>query len=491
MNWISFVLILACITDCHAGPADERASATTAVLESPSYTGLGVAQASKKLVLAEVLDRYHSNQELVSQLKQIEDRCSNVAHVKDIGTSVNGFPLSVIVLRNDIANAAFHPLPAFRYIGNLHGDEPTGRQLLLALALWLCERNGADPKATSLLNRVELQLLPAANPDGFTQRVRENQNQRDLNRDFPEVINTTTSTRLLSPLLRKGSEQPETVAIMDWAASRSFVASAALHEGALVANYPWDANETGEDGYAKCPDDTTFRFLASTYARKHRKMTEDVEFGAKGGITNGAEWYQISGSMQDWSYVDQQCMEITLELSSNKYPNQSSLPTLFEDNLQAMLELPLAAAWAGASGFVKDIKGAPLVANISVVDISTHVTSSAAFGDFYRPLAPGQYMLVAEAYGYITGRHAVDVPEDGSGIHHNFTLSESSTSEKEKDNAAKSHRKVLRHNFLGKISTSSRSQSVLWVSICGMVLLVCGCVRRTKRRRRRPPTLNI
>jgi carboxypeptidase D len=65
-----------------------------------------------------------------------------------------------------------------------------------------------------------------------------------------------------------------------------------------VANYPWDANETGEDGYAKCPDDTTFRFLASTYARKHRKMTEDVEFGAKGGITNGAEWYQISGSMQ-------------------------------------------------------------------------------------------------------------------------------------------------------------------------------------------------
>jgi hypothetical protein len=100
-------------------------------------------------------------------------------------------------------------------------------------------------------------------------------------------------------------------------------------------------------------------------------------------------------------------------------------------------------------------------------------------------------MLVAEAYGYITGRHAVDVPEDGSGIRHNFTLSESSTPEKEKDNAAISHRKVLRHNFLGKISTSSRSQSVLWVSICGMVLLVCGCVRRTKRRRRRPPTLII
>lgn len=30
-------------------------------------------------------------------------------------------------------------------------------------------------------------------------------------------------------------------------------------QGALVANYPWDANDPGETGYAGSPDDATFR----------------------------------------------------------------------------------------------------------------------------------------------------------------------------------------------------------------------------------------
>jgi hypothetical protein len=33
-----------------------------------------------------------------------------------------------------------------------------------------------------------------------------------------------------------------------------------------------------------------------------------------GGTTNGASWYPIYGSMQDWSYVVGHCLELTLEL---------------------------------------------------------------------------------------------------------------------------------------------------------------------------------
>lgn len=55
-------------------------------------------------------------------------------------------------------------------------------------------------------------------------------NGRDLNRDFPEVLNQTSGERIPAPLPLRGSEQPETAAIMAWASSRSFVASASMHE---------------------------------------------------------------------------------------------------------------------------------------------------------------------------------------------------------------------------------------------------------------------
>lgn len=41
--------------------------------------------------------------------------------------------------------------------------------------------------------------------------------------------------------------------------------------------------------YYACPDDETFRFMASVYSRSHHNMSFSQEF--QGGITNGAQWY--------------------------------------------------------------------------------------------------------------------------------------------------------------------------------------------------------
>ncbi|KAK4382637.1 Carboxypeptidase SOL1 [Sesamum angolense] len=49
--------------------------------------------------------------------------------------------------------------------------------------------------------------------------------------------------------------------------------------------------------YYECPDDETFRYLASLYSRSHYNMSLSKEF--PGGITNGAFWYPIYGGMQD------------------------------------------------------------------------------------------------------------------------------------------------------------------------------------------------
>lgn len=64
--------------------------------------------------------------------------------------------------------------PHVKYVGNVHGDEPTGRVLTLALAEWLCAKNGRDPRATRILRDMHLWLMPSMNPDGFAVRTREN-----------------------------------------------------------------------------------------------------------------------------------------------------------------------------------------------------------------------------------------------------------------------------------------------------------------------------
>ena len=61
---------------------------------------------------------------------------------------------------------------------------------------------------------------------------RGNANGFDLNRNFPEVISSENPNA--------GVIQPETQAVIDWIHNTTFVLSANLHGGELVANYPFD-----------------------------------------------------------------------------------------------------------------------------------------------------------------------------------------------------------------------------------------------------------
>lgn len=225
---------------------------------------------------------------------------------------------------------------------------------------------------------------------------RYNANGKDLNRNFPDLFKGGKNN---------GDPQPEANAISRWMTQRQFILSAAFHGGALVASYPFDNKEVtlniphlgGRYQPSLTPDDDTFKHLATMYSFNHRKMHSagacfagDTVF--PNGTTNGAAWYYLAGGMQDYNYVWNGAMELTLEVGCCKYPKGEALPEYWEDNKQAMLKY-LGEAHRGVRGQVLDSVGNVVPnANIRIKNRSFG-SKTTPLGEFWRILMPGVYTL--------------------------------------------------------------------------------------------------
>ncbi|XP_027189787.1 carboxypeptidase SOL1 isoform X2 [Cicer arietinum] len=354
--------------------------------ESRSSTGTN----DQRRVCVDLALGYMTNSELERAIKEFGQRCSNISRIYSIGKSVKGVPLWVIEISDKPGEEETEP--AFKYIGNVHGDEPVGRELLIFLANWLCDNHLKDPLATLIVENVHLHLLPSMNPDGFSLRRRGNANNIDLNRDFPDQFFFANDD--------EDSRQPETRAIMKWLRDIQFTGSATLHGGALVANYPWDGTHDKRTYYAGCPDDDAFRFMASIYSHSHYNMSSSKEF--LDGITNGAAWYPLYGGMQDWNYIHAGCFELTLEVSDNKWPIAAELPILWKYNKMSMLNLVASLVKTGVHGRIYSSgDGRPLPGFITVSGINYTVRAGRTFADYHRLLAPrDRYEVVATMPGY-------------------------------------------------------------------------------------------
>ncbi|KAG4148225.1 hypothetical protein ERO13_D05G273101v2 [Gossypium hirsutum] len=368
-------------------------SAADLGFENESYAGSGrhlIEENQSHHPRTDIARGYMTNSELERAVKEFGRRCSHISRIYSIGESVRGFPLWVIEISDKPGRE--EPEPAFKFIGNVHGDEPVGRELLLLLANWICDNYKRDPLVDLIVDKVHLHILPSMNPDGFSFRRRGNANNVDLNRDFPDQFFPWNNN--------EDARQPETKAIMSWLREMRFTASASLHGGALVANYPWDASLDKRKNYYACPDDGTFRFLASIYSKSHYNMSLSKEF--EGGITNGAAWYPVYGGMQDWNYIYGGCFELTLEISDNKWPNAKELPTIWEYNKMSMLNLVASLVKTGVHGRVfSSDSGRPLPGLITIKGINYTVKTSGTLADYHRLLVPGErYEVMATVPGY-------------------------------------------------------------------------------------------
>lgn len=373
------------------------------------------------------LHKHNNNRELEIILESLNKQYPKLTRLYSIGESVNGKKLLVLEISDQ---PGVHQLmkPEFRYIGNIHGNEVVGRELLLHLAKLLLENYGTNELVTSLINSTRIHLLPSMNPDGYEKSIegdceseigRANANDFDLNRNFPDRFGTTNENK---------DTQPEVAAIMNWSHEYPFVLGANLHGGSLVANYPYDGNRAKENNlYTAAPDDKLFVHLAKTYSSNHRTMykgehcydicgadkTSLLNERFKDGITNGAKWYVLYGGIQDWVYLNTDCFSVTVELGCTKFPKAKDLPRYWADNKKPLIKYML-EIHKGIYGIVTDQNGKPVAnATINVKGID-HVTHSAALGDYWRLLLPGEYLISVSKDGYRTAHRGVTVGKYGS-----------------------------------------------------------------------------
>ncbi|XP_033098281.1 carboxypeptidase E-like [Anneissia japonica] len=373
---------------------------------------------------------YHPYEDMIKLLEDVTNRCPHITRLYEIGKSVEGRKLYVLEISD---NPGVHEIgePEFKYVANMHGNEPSGRQLLLYLAQYLCDKYlEDDSRVITIINSVRIHLLPSMNPDGFekawkiyneTGKVpslygRSNANDVNLNRNFPDLNAVMYDNERsggpnhhLRPRILPADIQPETIAIMTWLRMYPFVLSANMHDGQMVVNYPYDKSRDpmGRYFYSMSPDDSVFRHLSLVYSKNHETMSTRPKTcfgygeGFPDGITNGASWYSVEGGMQDYNYLSSNAFEITLELGCKKFPNEEDLESKWYANKEALLAY-IEAIHMGVKGRVTDLQG-NAVSN-AVVKVTgpryQHDITTAADGDYWRLLIPGAYSLTVEAPGF-------------------------------------------------------------------------------------------
>lgn len=185
-------------------------------------------------------------------------------------------------------------LPTFMIVGNIHGNETMGYYIMQEFI-----------NENSFVPGTNLIIIPSINPDGFMNNTRTTSTNIDLNRDFhsDSALDLATETSVFKKYIGN----------LKYDVRMSLV----YHGGALCVSYPLDSHNQKLNEYSASEYDSMYREISVLYTQHHTEMTP--AYTENGGYINGADWYHIENSLQDYLH-EHSIPNITVEISKIKNP---------------------------------------------------------------------------------------------------------------------------------------------------------------------------
>lgn len=229
--------------------------------------------------------------------------------ILDVGTSIEGRAIRGV----RISHAQTRP--AILVLGTQHAREWISPMVTACIADRLVRDDGVDPEVTSLLDRLEVIVVPVVNPDGyvyswdvdrFWRKNRRPGGGVDLNRNWGEMWGTGTQGAGPGSEINPGTaafSEPETAAIAELVQSRDVVAFLDYHSPVELVLIPFAF--TAEPGPQEAVQQAWGESMAATISGVHGR-THTL---SKPGIGNPS-----GGLAQDWFAAQVDSLAFTVEL---------------------------------------------------------------------------------------------------------------------------------------------------------------------------------